>query len=366
MSDPASSHQIVIVGGGLSGLAAARLLTAAGVDFVLLEARDRLGGRILSVTDDGFDLGPAWFWPEIQPMMVRLIAELELAAFAQYSHGDFLAERSAREPVHRLAGFGQMASSFRLAGGIGALVAALAARLPQDRIRLGVTVTDVELRADDVLLTARDATGETVSIAGMRVLLALPPRLLERTVNFTPAPLPVSRARWRETQTWMAPHAKFLAVYERPFWRDAGLSGTAQSMMGPMVEIHDASAMTGGAALFGFLGVPAAERQMIGDDGLKKQCLAQFVRLFGPDAAKPLATFFKDWSADGLTATVDDRNAVAGHPITVSDPWFGPVWAGRLIMAGSETALEHPGYLEGALLSAAAAVREAGVAPAGM
>ena len=62
-------HPVLIIGGGLAGLTAARLLHHAGIGFQLLEARDRLGGRILStdasgeVSDDGFDLGPSWFWP---------------------------------------------------------------------------------------------------------------------------------------------------------------------------------------------------------------------------------------------------------------------------------------------------------------
>ncbi|HJT39447.1 MAG TPA: NAD(P)-binding protein [Sphingobium sp.] len=57
--------KVAIVGGGLAGLYAARLLNAVGVDFRLLEARDRFGGRVLSIddtgqlSDDGFDLGPS-------------------------------------------------------------------------------------------------------------------------------------------------------------------------------------------------------------------------------------------------------------------------------------------------------------------
>jgi monoamine oxidase len=337
-------YPIVIVGGGLSGLTAARLLSQAGADFLLLEARERLGGRILSVTDDGFDLGPAWFWPDMQPMVTSLIEELGLAAFPQFSDGDVLIER-AGQPLQRFAGFGQMASSFRIAGGTGALVTALAKALPEDRIRLGATVTSARLQDDGVALSLGD--GEPVT-AG-RVLFALPPRLMERTIAFTPEPQ--TRALWQASATWMAPHAKFLAVYEKPFWRDAGLSGTAQSMVGPMVEIHDASAMAGKAALFGFIGVPAEYRQRIGEDELKAHCLAQFVRLFGSEAGKPLASFLKDWSADALTATVDDRQS-GEHPSPVSQSWFDPAWATRAVMAGSETASEHPGYLEGALLAA--------------
>ncbi|MBX9659858.1 MAG: NAD(P)/FAD-dependent oxidoreductase [Nitrospiraceae bacterium] len=70
---------VAIVGGGLAGLCAARRLHALGIDFHLFEARDRLGGRILSANDqghssnDGFDLGPSWFWPEMQRGLAALV-----------------------------------------------------------------------------------------------------------------------------------------------------------------------------------------------------------------------------------------------------------------------------------------------------
>lgn len=64
--------------------------------------------------------------------------------------------------------------------------------------------------------------------------------------------------RWAETPTWMAPHAKYIALYDHPFWREAGLSGMAQSHVGPMAEIHDASDSNGSAALFEFIGLPVA------------------------------------------------------------------------------------------------------------
>src|SRR5512143_3301971 len=84
---------IAIIGGGRSGLALAERLQHAGTDYTLLEARDRLGGRILSRVIDGaaFDLGPAWFWP-IQPRMAALVSRLGLDVFDQFSEGAIVAE----------------------------------------------------------------------------------------------------------------------------------------------------------------------------------------------------------------------------------------------------------------------------------
>jgi len=78
---------VAIVGGGLSGLNAARLMWEAGADFQLFEARDRLGDRILTVdatgapSDDGFDLGPSWIWPRMQPALAALVHELGQAGY---------------------------------------------------------------------------------------------------------------------------------------------------------------------------------------------------------------------------------------------------------------------------------------------
>ncbi len=48
MNDPTD---VLIIGGGIAGLTAARKLTEAGLRVTLLEARDRLGGRIYTQHD---------------------------------------------------------------------------------------------------------------------------------------------------------------------------------------------------------------------------------------------------------------------------------------------------------------------------
>jgi monoamine oxidase len=253
---------VAIIGGGLAGTYAGKLLGSAGLDFKLLEARDRLGGRILSVdqdglvSDDGFDLGPSWFWPKVQPRLAALVRELGLASLPQNNDGDVVFERMSPETPGRYRAAYQDSQSMRVSGGTGALVRALAAYLPHASLHLSSPVKSIALDERRVLLTVSRADGPEYSVAAKQVIAALPPRLLAK-VSFTPALHATTMRRWHETPTWMAPHAKLFALYDRPFWRDAGLSGTAQSFVGPLVEIHDATTASGKAALLGFVGVAA-------------------------------------------------------------------------------------------------------------
>ena len=70
---------VAVVGAGAAGLAGARRLTDAGVHVVVLEARDRIGGRTWSYDFGGttIDLGASWIHGT-QPELEQLAAELEL------------------------------------------------------------------------------------------------------------------------------------------------------------------------------------------------------------------------------------------------------------------------------------------------
>ena len=354
---------VAIIGGGLAGLHAARLLAAANIALELFEARDRPGGRILSAdhggapSPDGFDLGPSWFWPGMQPELAALTRELGLSSFPQHVEGDVLFERTARGPVQRAPSIRQEPASMRLEGGTGALVAALAAGLGPERIHLGCRLTRLTLGPEGLDLAISDPESTIDRVRAEQAILALPPRLAAATISFTPALDIATARRWEATATWMAPHAKLVALYDRPFWRQQGLSGGARSMVGPLVEIHDATTRSGSAALFGFVGVDAAQRAFLGEHALRRACVAQLARLFGDEAARPRAALLKDWAADPLTSTDADRVAT-GHPVPTPGPWLTGPWTDRLSLGGSETSASEPGYLAGAIDAAERAVDE--------
>jgi monoamine oxidase len=352
--------EVLIIGGGLGGVHAARLLERTGVDHVLLEGAGRLGGRILSepVGAEGqvstYDLGPAWFWPAFQQRMPQLVAELGLSAFPQRMDGALMWEESPTTCT-RFDGGAPADGSMRLAGGLQALISALAADGGGSHVELQQRVTALRMDGQGVSADAVDAHGDVTTRTAARVISTLPPRLLARTVAFDP-PLPAEvLADWASVPTWMAGQAKVIAVYERAFWREAGLSGEARSRVGPLVEIHDASAQSGLPALSGFVGVGAEARAGAGAR-VTEAAVAQLTRLFGPDAEHPVAVLYKDWAADPLVATPDDFAPLITHPTYGRHMPPPKQWARRLVLAGTETAGAQGGYMEGALVASDAAV----------
>lgn len=346
---------ILIVGAGLAGLALGRLLAHQGRDFRILEARDRAGGRVLSprIGRARYDMGPAWFWPG-QPRMEALTRALGLTVFDQHTAGK-LVFQDGSGAINPGIDMAMMGGSLRIDDGIGALTDRLAADLPPARLSLGHRVTRIERDGD--ALTVAFETGDGASrIHARQVVLAIPPRLATHALRFVPALPAQAHAAASAVPTWMAGHAKVMAIYPTPFWRDAGLNGDAISHSGPLAEVHDASPMDGSAgALFGFAATPADARRDLAQ--FQGTCLAHLGSLFGPEAEAPTKLVIQDWAFDPLTATAADRVPPTSHPsYGMPAPLVG-LMDGRLHFASTEMGASFGGFLEGALEAAEATLQ---------
>ena len=375
---------VAIVGGGLCGLALAHSLQARGREWRLFEARERLGGRALTAhASDGtpIDLGATWFWPRTQPAMTRLVADLGLASFDQHDDGRVLHLSDPNRVPQAVALTDQLVpaddpsapaspgavhgGARRVAGGIGAVIEALARPLPAARLRLGHGLEALIDHGDFVELRLRVGDA-SYSVNARRVVLAMPPRVVEASVQFTPALTPELRAALHATPTWMATAAKAGFAYTRAFWREAGHTGNAwvSHAQAVLAEVFDACgppegpARYPGAALVGFSALNTPQRESF-SRGRELLLESQVVMLFGPEAADPALKperFWHDWAAEPHTCSptdiAEESLQAGGHP-PYGDPLLAEAhWQGRLYFGGSETARHGGGYLEGALAAA--------------
>ncbi|HEY5582189.1 MAG TPA: FAD-dependent oxidoreductase [Rhodoferax sp.] len=342
---------VAIVGAGLCGLALARLLTGRGLEVQVIEARERLGGRVYTehceFTGQALDLGPTWFWLDTEPRIAALLTELGLASRPQHDPGDALwLTDPNREPDRRIEPGGLHVGARRIEGGAARLVDALAATLPSGSIRTGVALQ--ALRDRGAFIELLPSTGHP--IRARQVVLALPARLVHEKIQFDP-PLPTSV--WEAlaaTPTWMAARAKSVTTFAQPFWRTAGHSGNAfvrhaQAVLG---EVFDASEGKAGA-LGGFVALNAAQRANF-KRGLPLLIDSQLTQLFGPQTQDG-HPFLQDWATEPWSCSALDRASPPEPPL--SDPLLRqPLWAGRVFLGGSETAAHGAGHMEGALESA--------------
>ncbi len=361
MNSRASHPEIVVIGAGLCGLAAAAGLTDAGHSVRVIEARDEPGGRIRSVVDARTgdylaDLGPTWVWPVYQPVVARWIDALDLSTFDQFIDGDSILDYGPdSEPeLHQLP---SQLGNVRLVGGPQAMIDALVSRLPGP-VLASAQVTGISVAKDGLSLQLSDSGMADVKCD--RVVVAIPPRIALNTIHWEPE-LPGAVARALTVMsTWMAPQAKAVALYKEPFWRGRGLSGRILSQVGPLVDAHDHSGPEGTpAALFGFVGWPPQTRAAA-DPHLEDQIRSQLVRCFGADSPEPTSIHVADWAQDPLVASPRDLTEPMSHPRVSPDILREPYANGRVLFASAETAVRSPGLIEGALDAAERVV--AGVA----
>jgi monoamine oxidase len=242
------------------------------------------------------------------------------------------------------------AQDFRVSGGTQRIAVAIARQLGQ-RVLLSHPVRQISQGTRSATVHA-----DGVSVECKRVIVAIPPNLAGRII-YSPG-LPALRDQLTQRMP-VGSLIKTIAVYDRPFWRDHGLNGQSTSDQGPVQATFDASPKSGKpGVLMGFIDGDAARALSDRPASQRaKQALQSYVRYFGAAAGRPRAYFDQVWDREIYTG---------GCPVGVMPPGVmteygkalrAPV--GRIHWAGTETATEWIGYMDGAVQSGQRAAAEA-------
>jgi monoamine oxidase len=249
----------------------------------------------------------------------------------------------------RLITTGGGAQERRFVGGSQLISEKLADRLGK-RVVLRAPVRAVAQDGDGVRIVA---DGRTVEAS--QVVLAVPPALASR-LAYSPA-LPKGKAALLKA---LVPGSltKATAVFDRPFWRDAGLSGQGIADTGPARSIFDNSPPDGSiGVLFGFIGgsaytpwgrLPANQR--------RAQVLESFASFVGDQARTPVDYFEQDWTKERWTRGCPAAHVAPGV-LTKHGPWLRRR-VGRVHFAGTETADYWLGFMDGAVRAGERAARD--------
>jgi monoamine oxidase len=188
-----------------------------------------------------------------------------------------------------------------------------------------------------------------------RAIVALAPALCG-AIDFDP-PLPYRRAQLHHRYP-QGSIIKVQAVYDRPFWRDEGLSGQTVADTPPVQLTYDNSPGDGSPGiLMGFIAAAAA-REWASRPAAERRAavLGNLAAYFGERAAAPRRYLEMDWPAEEWTRGCYSGYAPPGVLLEYGSALREP--AGRVHWAGTETSAYFAGRMEGAVRSGRRAAEE--------
>ncbi|CAM4001596.1 flavin monoamine oxidase family protein [Tsukamurella ocularis] len=226
--------------------------------------------------------------------------------------------------------------------GAGTLAIRMAERLGE-RVRTESAV--LAIHRDEQGATVHTATG---TVRCRRVVVTAPPPVAA-AIGHRPA-LPTERLR-AERGTYMGSVYKALAVYERPFWRERGHAEMI-AIDAPGVGVFDTSPPTAdgpGHLCLLVGGTDARTLDELSPADRRDALLGRLAHHLGDGVRSPASWHEKSWHLDeyvggGYLALPDPAAGAMPFPL-------GHAPAGTVHWAGTETAGEHAGYIEGALES---------------
>ncbi len=278
----------------------------------------------------------------------RLVARGAWAAEAsQVSYLWFLDALRSNGGLAHLMGIKGGLLEAKLVGGMHQIAARLADELG-DRVVLSAPVRRIVHDGDGVRVVS-DA-GE---FEGRSAIVAVPPGPAQR-IGFEPH-LPATRDGLHQRMP-MGAIIKVAVAYATPFWRTAGFSGQIATDDDLLGIVMDDVRPDGAALLLAFIeGARALEMSAAGQAARREQVIASLTRFFGPQAADPIGYGDNDWTLEPWT------HGYVGTMAPGVMTRFGPALreaCGRIHWAGSETAVEWAGCIEGGLRSGIRAAHE--------
>ncbi len=442
---------VVVVGGGLSGLVAARKIRNGGKSVLVVEARDRVGGRILNHelrSGHVIEAGGAFVGPT-QDHVLRLARQLDVRTFQEYVAGNniyinslglsipytgtvppdpqiadaavliqmintYAAEIDVTAPwthprakewdrmtldewvrsnsvppppgqdrsqtqrlllaylqaafgndglemsflfflwytacsgnekhvgtFDRNSGTDNAAQDARFVGGSQLLPLRLA-RILGDRVALNAPVQRIRQTSSYV-----DVHTSRGTVRAKRVVVAAPPAAV-LGIDWFPM-MPVKRTAMLQRMP-MGTLMKCDAVYETPFWRKAGLSGSGLNTTGAVLTCFDNSPPGKGApgVLLAFVGGATWRRYgTISRSARRKAVLEGFAKIVGPQALEPIEYAEHDWTHERWTYGSPVASMAPGALTTYTDALWRPFR--RVHWAGTETSTYWTGYMDGAV-----------------
>jgi monoamine oxidase len=245
-------------------------------------------------------------------------------------------------------GVGVHGSLLRFREGAAATAQAIAQELGWGRVL--VSTPAQEIRSGEHFATVTTTRG---AYTGKRVLITLPPALAARMLISPALPASIDRAL---SQTAPGIAAVCMLLYDRPFWRDRGLSGHARATQGPIAATWDQTPESGdpGVLLVRLTPETALHAENMPNEARKAQVLKGLATLFGQDALNPIEYLEKHWAADPHT-----RGGLGLLPAPRQILEL-PTRSGRLHWSSADLTLEHRSTVEGAVRAGLAAAIEIG------
>jgi len=337
--------KVLIIGAGLSGLLLAYRLKQKGVSVQIIEARNRLGGRIhtlSSLKNTPIEMGATWLGKQHQSL-IAVLQELAIPVFPQFMAGKALFEPLSTAPPQEVNLPQNDSPSYRIQGGSSTIIKKLSSVLTEEEIILNTQVSAISFEKELVQITT--SKGE---FQGHIVVSTLPPNLFATKVRCTPSLPKEVIAIAKSTHTWMGESIKFGISYAQPFWKNKGFSGTIFSNVGPVTEVYDHTNFEERKfALKGFLnsGLSADTKEQ-----REVKVLAQLTKLFGKDASDYLQYEECVWAQEKNTF-VPYKNYVLPHQNNGHAVFQKSYFNNQLHFSGAETSSQFGGYMEGAVIS---------------